>query len=108
LKHSNQKRLAEIREHHQHIDPEKVEALLQEFEAATIEMKAEILRDLKEKKETGELSRMERKSLKKVYRQQLVKRSHLYKIAAAWVITVPLSGLLAAFIYYAIRGYMLP
>lgn len=108
LKHSNEKRIAEIREHHRHIDPEKVETLLQEFEAATIEEKAQILKELKAKKETSELSRKERKSLKKVYRQQLVKRSHLYKIAAAWVITVPLSGLLAGFLYFAIRGYMLP
>ncbi len=108
LKHSNAKRIAEIREHHQHVDPEKVEAILQEFEAATIEKKAEILKELKAKKEASQLSRKERKSLKKAYRQQLVKRSHLYKIAAAWVITVPLSGLLSAFIYFAIRGFMLP
>ncbi len=108
LKHSNAKRIAAIREHHREVDPEKVEALLQEFEAASIEKKAEILAELKANKETSELSRKERKSLKKVYRKELVKRSHLYKIAAAWVITVPLSGLLAAFLYYAIRGYMMP
>ncbi len=108
LKHSNAKRIAEIREHHQHTDPQKIEAILQEFEAATIEKKAQILKELKAKKEESELSRKERKSLKKVYRKELVKRSHLYKIAAAWLITVPLSGVLAAFLYYAIRGYMLP
>ena len=109
LKHSNAKRIAEIREHHEHDDdnPEKVEALLQEFEAATIENKAKILKDLKAKKASTELTRKERKSLKKVYRQELVTRSHLYKIAAAWIITVPLSGLLAALLYFTIRGYML-
>jgi PiT family inorganic phosphate transporter len=37
-----------------------------------------------------------------------VKRSALFKIAAAWVITVPVSGLLAAIIYFTIRGMMLP
>ncbi len=108
LKHSNAKRIAEIREHHEHHDPEKVEALLQEFEAATIENKAKILKDLKAKKASTQLTRKERKSLKKVYRQDLVKRSHLYKIAAAWIITVPLSGLLAGFLYFTIRGFMLP
>jgi inorganic phosphate transporter, PiT family len=108
LKHSNDKRIAKIREHHEHADPIKLEALLREFESADIEKKAEMLAEMKMNAASGELTRKERKSLKKVYRQQLVQRSHLYKIAAAWIITVPLSGLLAAFIYYAIRGYMLP
>ena len=31
-----------------------------------------------------------------------------FSIAAAWVITVPASGLMAAFLYFAIRGFMLP
>jgi PiT family inorganic phosphate transporter len=53
-------------------------------------------------------SRKERKSLKKIYRYELVKRSALFKIAAAWVITVPVSGLLAGIIYFTIRGMMLP
>jgi PiT family inorganic phosphate transporter len=30
------------------------------------------------------------------------------KIAAAWVITVPASALLAALLYFAIRGMLLP
>jgi PiT family inorganic phosphate transporter len=41
---------------------------------------------------------------RKVYKKELVKRSIMLKIFAAWIITVPASGLLAAFIYYAIRG----
>lgn len=109
LKHSNAKRIAEIRAHHQHEgDPEKAEAFLQEFEAAPIARKAQMLKELKAQKDSSEFSNRERKGLKKVYRKELVKRTHLYKIAAAWVITVPLSGLLAAFLYFAIRGYMLP
>jgi PiT family inorganic phosphate transporter len=32
----------------------------------------------------------------------------VYKIAAAWVITVPASGLLAALLYFMIRGMMMP
>ena len=53
--------------------------------------------------DTTLLTKKERKSLKKVYRQELVKRSHLYKIAAAWIITVPLSGILAALLFFMIR-----
>jgi PiT family inorganic phosphate transporter len=108
LKHSNAKRIEEIREHHEHDEPEKVEALLLEFELAPIEEKARILADLKAKKALTRLTRKERKSLKKIYKQELVQRSHLYKIAAAWVITVPVSGILAAFLFFTIRGFMLP
>jgi len=108
LKYSNAKRIEEIRVHHQHQDPEKVEQLLKEFEEASIEEKAKILSDLKKKKAITGLTKKERGSLKKVYKKELVKRSHLYKIATAWIITVPLSGLLAAFLFFTIRGFMLP
>lgn len=108
LKSNNAKRIETIRDHHQHDNPEKVEALLQEFELASMESKAKILSDLKAKTASTRLTGKERKSLKKGYKQELVKRSHLYKIAAAWIITVPLSGMLSAFIFFAIRGFMLP
>jgi PiT family inorganic phosphate transporter len=32
----------------------------------------------------------------------------LLKIAAAWVITVPAAGILAAILYFTIRGMLLP
>jgi PiT family inorganic phosphate transporter len=108
LKNNNAKRIEAIRAHHEHDDPEKVEVLLQEFELATMEEKAKILADLKAKTAITRLTGKERKSLKKGYKQELVKRSHLYKIAGAWIITVPLSGVLAAFLFFAIRGFMLP
>ncbi|MCK5830828.1 MAG: inorganic phosphate transporter [Methylococcales bacterium] len=108
LKNSNAKRIEAIREHHEHDEPEKIEALLLEFELASMEKKAKILTDLKAKTAITRLTGKERKSLKKGYKQELVKRSHLYKIAAAWIITVPLSGLLAAFLFFTIRGFMLP
>jgi PiT family inorganic phosphate transporter len=38
----------------------------------------------------------------------LVKRSVLLKIAAAWLITVPASSILAGLVYFTIRGIMLP
>ncbi len=37
------------------------------------------------------------------YKSQLVKRQHLYKIIAAWIITVPASGALSACLFYAFR-----
>jgi PiT family inorganic phosphate transporter len=108
LKNSNAKRIAEIRLQHQGDAPEKVEALLLEFEQASMAKKATMLTELKAKKSSTPLTGKQRKSLKKGYKQELVKRSHLYKIATAWIITVPLSGALAAFLYFTIRGFMLP
>ena len=63
-----------------------------------------MLEQLKRQAVPALLSKFERKQLRKVYRQQLVKRSEVLKIAAAWVITVPAAVLLAALIYYAIFG----
>jgi len=108
LKNSHAKRIDNIRDHHEHADPEKVDQLLKHYQESSLETKAKILLELKAKKGKSPLTNKERKSLKKAYKQELVKRSHLYKIATAWVVTVPLSGLLAAFLFFTIRGFMLP
>jgi integrase len=49
-----------------------------------------------------------RKNLRKTYRLALVKRSLLLRIAAAWVITVPLAALMGAMLFFTIRGMLLP
>ncbi len=108
LKNSNAKRIAEIRDHHINKDPEIVDALLEKFEMASIKEKGQILAELKAEKSGQKISKKERKSLRKGYKEELVKRSHLYKIALAWIVTVPLSGFLAAFLFFTIRGFMLP
>jgi len=81
---------------------------MEEFEKGSIEEKRIMLKQLKEHKATADLSKRERKDLRKVYRQELVKRSALLKIAAAWVITVPAAGLMSALLFFMIRGMMLP
>lgn len=111
LKHSNAKRIAEIRLHHENSLPEQVDAFLTQFNKASIDEKGLMLKALKQQAKLQQdmlFTKEDRKSLKKVYRQQLVQRSHLYRIAAAWVITVPLSGVMAALIYFMIRGMLLP
>ena len=62
----------------------------------------------KQQLDPAHFSKLERKGLRKIYKQELVKRSQLYRIAAAWVITVPASAIMAALIYYMIRGMLLP
>ena len=100
--------LEEIKHHHDNDDPEAVEAFLQEFKKASLEKKSRLLEKLKTHSTRAHLTKKERKVLAKIYRQQLVRRSHLWKIAAAWVITVPASGLMAAMIFYMLRGLLLP
>ena len=108
LKRTDAKRLDEIREHHEHLDPEITDAFLNTFKKASVATKSKMLKELKAKKDETEFTKKERKSLKKVYQQQLVKRSHVYKIAAAWIVTVPASAFMAAFLYFTIRGMLIP
>jgi inorganic phosphate transporter, PiT family len=100
--------LETIRLHHLGADQAVVDQFLAAFDAASIEGKRELLRQLKSRPPGAQalpiLSPPERKRLKKVYRQQLVKRSELLKIAAAWVVTVPATSVLAAMLYFMIFG----
>lgn len=108
IKTSYSQMVDEIKHHHENDNPEAVEAFLIEFKKASIESKGIMLRQLKARSAKAHLTKNERKALRSVYRHELVKRSALLKIAAAWVITVPVSGLMAAIIYFMIRGMMLP
>jgi len=108
LKATYARMIDEIEEHHQGEDREVVEAFLERFRVASLEEKRMMLRELKDKKKALPLEKGERKRLKKMVRKQLVKRSALMKIIAAWLITVPASGLLAALLYFTIRGMLLP
>jgi PiT family inorganic phosphate transporter len=108
LKANYARMVDEIEHHHQGADREEVETFMEKFKSAGLDEKAEMLRELKEHRADAELTKKERKGLKKVYRHELVKRSALLKIAAAWIITVPASGILAAMLFFTIRGMMLP
>ena len=101
-------RIDEIKDHHHGRDEAEVEAFLEEFRKASVVKKGMMLQQLKEHSASAELSKRERKDLKRVYKTELVKRSALMKIVAAWLITVPVSGLLAALLYFTIRGMMMP
>jgi PiT family inorganic phosphate transporter len=63
-----------------------------------------MLEQLKRHAAPAVLSKFERKQLRRVYKEQLVKRSEVLKIAAAWLITVPVTALMAALLYYMIFG----
>lgn len=108
LKNSHDRLVDKIIDHHDGKEQHIIEAFLEEFQKASVKRKRVLLQELKLNTSDAHLSKSERKSLRKVYRKELVKRSALLRIAAAWIITVPVSALLAATIFYTIRGMLLP
>lgn len=93
----------------QHEGPERarIQAFLDDFRQASVEEMNEMIKSTKPSRHPEiMLKRKERKRLKSIYKEELVKRNQLYRIAAAWVITVPASGLMAAFLFYTLRGML--
>lgn len=100
--------IAELKARHPAADQQEIDAFLARFEQASVPEKERLLRDLKARAKRSEdpanFSKAERKHLKRIYKQELVKRSQLLRIAAAWVVTVPASALAAAALYHLIRN----
>lgn len=88
-------------------DPHVDDAFVERFDEAPMTEKREMLRELKRKAVAEQLTWSERRDFKKAYKAKLVERSMLYKIVAAWIITVPLTGLFAAGLYFMLRGIMI-
>ncbi|MCH5323021.1 MAG: inorganic phosphate transporter [Helicobacter sp.] len=95
-----------ILEAHKGEDNGKLKAFLDEFRNAPVRKKSAMLKSLKKKtKESGDaygFKKKEKKGLKKIYQEDLVKRSAINKIVAAWLITVPVSAILGGACYYAL------
>jgi len=110
LKHNFDRMVSDIKAHHPEGDQVAIDLFIAEFTAADIHQKGSMIRDLKARakidQDPAHFSKLERKGLRKVYRKELVKRSQLLRIAAAWVITVPATALMAAVIYFLITGIM--
>jgi PiT family inorganic phosphate transporter len=102
LKTSYASQLHLMLEHHEGEAKQRLETFLNDFKKASVEEMEQMLQEAKaHKKELG-LSKAERKRLKKIYKEKLVKRSAFKKIIAAWLITVPASAGLAATIFFAL------
>jgi PiT family inorganic phosphate transporter len=102
LKSNYDKMIEEIRMHHLGSDKEVVEKFLFEFARAEPDAKKVMFEQLKERAAALNLSKKEYKKMRRAYKNELVQRSALKKIVAAWVITVPASALMSAAIYYLI------
>ncbi|MFE8070540.1 anion permease [Marinobacteraceae bacterium S3BR75-40.1] len=106
LKTSYASKLHELLDAHEGPEHRQIKAFLDDFEQASIEEMEAMIKTAKARKKEIGLKKKERKRLKKIYKQELVRRRQLYKIAAAWIITVPASAFLAALLYFTIRGIM--
>lgn len=102
LKTQYARMIEKIRLHHSGEDKEQVEQFLLKFTQADMRNKKIMLKQLKLNEAEVLLSKKERKKMKRVYREELVKRSAVFKILAAWVITVPASAIIAGGIFYLV------
>ncbi|WP_297810450.1 inorganic phosphate transporter [uncultured Helicobacter sp.] len=96
-------------------DSEKVKEFLEQFRNASIRRKTAILKSLERKDSKKkakvpqninipELKKKEAKRLKEAYQEELVKRSAINKIVAAWLITVPVSAVFSAICYFILSA----
>ena len=106
LKSNYATQLHKIMEHHDPAEQERLKPFLDDFRNASVEEMENLLKQAKKKKQVP-LSKSERKRLKKLYREEMVKRSHLVRIAAAWIITVPASAIMAAILFFTLRGLLI-
>ncbi|HET7409002.1 MAG TPA: anion permease [Paracoccaceae bacterium] len=107
-----ERRLAEIKAHHAPGDQAAIDDFMARFTAAPLAERGRMLRGMKKKyRKAGTpavLSKQDRRLLKKEHKRELVKRATVMKIAAAWVVTVPATGIAAAMIFFMLRGMLLP
>ncbi len=101
--------IEDIRSHHadNNRTEEDLEQFFTDFEDADFKHKDQMIKTLKKNSMASDLKKGERKKLKKQHKEELVRRSALYKIAVAWVITVPVSAFMSAMFYFTIRGMLL-
>lgn len=112
LKKNYSRMLADIKMHHPEGDQAAIDLFMGKFTQGSIEEKGKMLEELKTQArlqmDPAHFSKAERKNMKRVYKHELVKRSQLLRIGAAWVITVPASALMSAMLFFMIKGIMAP
>ncbi len=104
--------MSEIDAHHPQDKPQQREAFMARFDATPIEHRGHLLAQLKRnagsRRGSGNAAPADCIQLPQARGAELVKRSLLLRIVATWVITVPASALIAAVVFFAIRGMLLP
>lgn len=112
LKVNYAKMEAVVRAGHQGEDRAEVEAYLARFEAAEVREKKRMLADMKKRAKAREMAngalfdKREQKAFKKAYKKEIVKRSVVLRIVAAWIVTVPATAVLAAILYHIVAAVL--
>ena len=97
---------------HQGVDRAEVEAYLHRFEAAEVKEKKRMLADMKRRAKQSQtldgavLAKKEQKAMKKAMKKEIVKRSAVMRIVAAWIVTVPATAVLAAILYQVVAAVL--
>ena len=104
LKTSYASQLHKMLEQHEGDEKVRLQMFLENFQNASIEEMEKMLKTAKKQKVELGFKKSERKRLKKMYGEKLVKRSAFKKIIAAWLITVPASASLAAGLFMMLNG----
>jgi len=103
---------AEVFAGHQGDDREEVQTYLQRFQTAEVADKKRMLADMKrrtklrEQSEGAVFAKNERRAFKKAYKKEIVKRSAVLRIVAAWIITVPATAVLAAILFQIVSAVL--
>lgn len=103
--------LAEIRANHPTGDTAAAEAFISRFHATPFGARKAMLADLKARNRTGApalLDKADRKALTRAHKRDIVNRSLMVRIFAAWVITVPATAALSALVFFTLRGMLMP
>jgi PiT family inorganic phosphate transporter len=97
---------------HQGEDREEVQTYLRRFQTAEVADKKRMLADMKrrtklrEQSEGAVFAKNERRAFKKAYKKEIVKRSAVLRIVAAWIITVPATAVLAAILFQIVSAVL--
>lgn len=102
--------LDDIHEAHPEGDTKAVDRFLERFHAAPFADRSAMLDQLKLETRAGDsdITKSDRKAIKRFHKRDLVDRSLVLRIFAAWIITVPATAAISAVVYFTLRGIMLP
>jgi PiT family inorganic phosphate transporter len=103
LKTSYANQLQDMLDDHEGEEKVRLQKFLSNFESASVEDMEKMIKQAKTQKNELGLKKSERKKMKKLYSDKLVKRSAVKKIVAAWIITVPASATLAACVFFMLH-----
>ncbi|MET0065786.1 MAG: inorganic phosphate transporter [Candidatus Thiodiazotropha sp.] len=88
-----------IRRHKKGENEAEIEAFISRYDASSLREKGLLLKTISQSDTAPAISKKDRRDLEKLYHRELVTRTAFRRIIAAWIITLPATGLVAALIY---------